>query len=270
MLRALLTLPRPLNCLITFASVLLGGWLAVPTLPPSLLLAACSAALLTGGGNALNDLCDLETDRINKPERPLPSGRVSPLLVRLEAIVLLILGLLAGFFLPPSAVAIAWIAVCGLILYNIRLKRVPLLGNFLVSLLGSLAFLYGGTAVQAPYPATIPAIFALFYHLGREILKDVEDTQGDPSGSTLALRWGKRNARMLATAIFSLLILITPLPVYLGFYGTPYLALVFLLNLLLVYILRTLWQHPARLPHLNQLLKIGMVLGLSAIFFDRL
>ena len=266
----LIALLRPLNCLITFASVLLGGWLAVPTLSPVLLIAACSAALLTGGGNVLNDVCDLETDRINKPERPLPSGRISPLLAHLEAIVLLILGLFAGFFLPPLAVAIALIAACSLILYNLRLKHVPLLGNLLVSLLASLAFLYGGTAVQAPYPATIPAIFALFYHLGREILKDVEDTLGDPSGSTLPLRWGKRNAQMLATAIFSLLILITPLPVYLGFYGTPYLALVFLLNLLLVYILRTLWRHPDRLPRMNQLLKIGMVLGLSAIFFDRL
>ena len=270
MLRALFELPRPLNALITFASVLLGGWLGAHNLPLPLLIAACSAALIAGGGNALNDLCDLEIDRINKPHRPLPSGRLSPRIARLEAFVLFGVGTASGLFLPGPAPFVALIATAGLVLYNRFLKRLPFLGNLTVSLLGGLAFLYGGFAVSAPLPALIPAGFALLYHLGREVLKDVEDLKGDPSGSTVPLRWGKRNALLVATAIFSLLIATTPLPVFLGLYGRAYLVLVLLLNLLLIYILRSVWQHPARLPHLNLLLKIGMVLGLSAIFFDRL
>lgn len=274
MLRAILQLSRPLNCLITFASVLLGGWLGIHALTEPLLLAAISAALIAGGGNTLNDLCGLAEDRINKPYRPLPSGQLSLPLARVETGILLFFGLSLSIFLPAPTPLIALVAIVGLILYNVYLKRVPLLGNTFVSALGGLAFLYGGAAAQALSAPLLIAAFAFLFHLGREILKDLEDSKGDRelSGTTIPLSWGESTARILITAIFILLILLTPLPVIIGGYGMPYLITVLLLDLLLIFVLIRLWQHrtPQTLGFLSHLLKAGMFLGLAAFFFDHL
>ena len=114
-LRAAAEVLRPANCAITFASVLLGGWLGPHAISPALLLAALSASLIMAGGNALNDLCDIEADRINKPGRPLPSGRLPVWAARLQAVVLAALGLALSLLLPHPAPSIAAIALVGLV-----------------------------------------------------------------------------------------------------------------------------------------------------------
>lgn len=266
---AIIELPRPINCLITFASVLLGGWLGIHRITEPLLLAALSAALITAGGNALNDLCGITEDRINKPHRPLPSGHLSPSIARIEMGIFLFAGILLAISLPTPAIAIALTAIASLIFYNIYLKRVPLIGNLAISALGGLAFLYGGAAVEnisAPY---LIAGFAFLFHLGRELLKDLEDSAGDRllSGGTVPISWGKNSARILITGIFTILIIATPLPALLGIYSLIYLSLIILLNFLLIFILIRLWQNNA-LGYLNKLLKAGMLLGLAAFLFN--
>ena len=265
---AAIELPRPINCLITFASVLLGGWMGIHRITEPLLFAALSAALITAGGNVLNDLCGITEDRINKPHRPLPSGRLSPSIARLEMGIFLLAGILLALPLPTSAIAIALTAIASLIFYNIYLKRVPLIGNLTISALGGLAFLYGGTAVKnisAPY---LIAGFAFLFHLGRELLKDLEDSVGDRqlSGGTVPISWGENIARILITGIFTILIIATPLPALLGVYSSIYLSLILLLNFLLIFVLIRLWQKDT-LGYLNKLLKAGMLLGLAAFLF---
>lgn len=273
-LLCLIEITRPINCMITFLSVLLGGWLGTLKLTNDLILAGVSASLITGGGNVLNDLCGLPEDRINKPQRPLPSNRLSKNTAIILTILLLVLGLSFAYSLPTPSFFIATLAVIGLLTYNLYLKRVPLLGNLVVSALGGLAFLFGGYAVHAPLPARWPALFAALFHLGREILKDYEDVLGDQAlkGSTIPLAWGPQTTKLLITSVFSTLILITPLPAIIDIYGNIYFALVFALNMLLIYVLVQLIKNQERqvLAHLNHLLKAGMLLGLAAFFFDRL
>ncbi|MDE3260313.1 MAG: geranylgeranylglycerol-phosphate geranylgeranyltransferase [Gemmatimonadota bacterium] len=268
-LRAMLQITRPQNCLITCASVLMGGWLGVHALPAPLWIAALSAAAVMAGGNALNDLWDLETDRVNHPHRPLPSNRLSPRAATIECIVLMVLGLSLSLFLPPEAIATAVVACGCLVAYNRRLKHIPLAGNLAVSLLCGLAFFYGGFAVGAPLPAAVPALFATIYHLGREILKDAQDIHGDSiaPGETLPLRWGPASSCRLAAGVYALLILLTPVPYILDLYGLPYLILVCLLDVLLVCFMFSVLRVPdtRRLRKVNRFLKVGMMLGLLAI-----
>lgn len=270
----LIEITRPINCAITFCSVLLGGWLGTLTLSHPLLLAAISATLITAGGNVLNDVCGLQEDRINKPLRPLPSGKISHTTAIVLTIFLLLCGLILGFLLPIPAPWIVLVAVFGLVLYNFWLKRVPLLGNLVVSALGGLAFIYGGFAAHAYPPARWPALFATLFHLGREILKDLEDIPGDQvlSGSTIPISWGRSTARVLITGIYATLMILTPLPALIDIYSNIYFALVCLLNLLLIYVLIRLFREdsPKTLTHLNLVLKAGMIMGLCAFFFDRL
>ena len=267
--RAGLQITRPQNCVITFASVLMGGWLGVHTLPAPLWIAALSAAAVMAGGNALNDLWDLETDRINHPHRPLPSGRLTPRAAGIECIGLFSFGLGLSIFLPHEAIATAACACGCLVVYNRRLKHVPLAGNVAVSLLCGLAFFYGGFAVRAPLPAAVPALFAAIYHLGREILKDAQDIPGDrrAPGGTLPMRWGPARSCRLAAGAFALVVLLTPVPYFLGLYGLPYLGLVALLDILLIGVMVSILRVPdtSRLRLINRFLKAGMVLGLLAI-----
>ena len=270
--RAALELPRPVNCLIAFAAVLLGGWLGSRDVAEALLLAALSAALIAGGGNAHNDLCGVAEDRLNKPHRPLPSGRLSPGFARVEMGILFFAGLLIACALPVSAFAIALVAIASLMVYNAYLKRVPLLGNVMVSALGGLAFLYGGAAVDALSAPWLVAGFAFLFHLGRELLKDLEDRAGDRRlpGRTAAIAWGERCTRVLITAIFALLIAATPWPALIGVYGPVYLGLIAALDVLLVFVLIRLWQRDVALGFLSKLLKAGMILGLAAFLFAKL
>ncbi len=265
---AAIELPRPVNCLITFASVLLGGWLGIHRITEPLIFAALSAALITAGGNALNDLCGITEDRINKPHRPLPSGLLSPSIARIEMGIFLLAGIFLALPLPMPALAIALTAVTSLIFYNIYLKRVPLIGNLIISALGGLAFLYGGAAVKVISAPYLIASFAFLFHLGRELLKDLEDSAGDRqlSGSTVPISWGENSARILITGIFTILIIAMLLPALLGIYSSIYLSLILLLNTLLIFVLIRLWQKDT-LGYLNKLLKAGMLLGLAAFLF---
>ncbi|MDE2997759.1 MAG: geranylgeranylglycerol-phosphate geranylgeranyltransferase [Gemmatimonadota bacterium] len=268
-LRAGFQITRPQNCLITLASVLMGGWLGVHALPVPLWIAAFSAAAVMAGANALNDLWDLETDRVNHPHRPLPSNRLSPRAAAVECVVLMALGLGLSLFLPPEAIATAVFACGCLVAYNRRLKHVPLAGNLAVSLLCGLAFFYGGFAAGAAVPAAVPALFATLYHLGREILKDAQDIPGDriAPGGTLPLSWGSASSCRLAAGVYGLLILLTPVPYIFGLYGLPYLILVSLLDVMLAWIMFSVLRFPDTqgLRQINRNLKAGMMLGLLAI-----
>ena len=271
---ALLEITRPQNCLISFLSVLLGGWLSVHALDGFLLLAACSATLMMAGGNVLNDLWDRTSDRVNHPERPLPSNRLSTRVARAEAITLLACGCLLALPLSPPAPGIAVLACALLIAYNGILKNIPLAGNLVISLLCGTAFLFGGFAVGNPVPALIPGIFATLFHFGREILKDLQDMEGDlqGAGSTLPIWAGHRAARAAVSSTYLLLIFITLYPFQAEIYGPIYLFLVFLLDFLLLSVVFEVWQSdsPGHLCRLSHRLKWGMLLGILSIFLDDL
>ena len=76
-LRALFDFARPINGLITALSVAVGGLCAQGPLTDAVLLAALSAVWINAAGNAFNDLIDVDIDLINRPQRPLPAGRIT-------------------------------------------------------------------------------------------------------------------------------------------------------------------------------------------------
>jgi len=268
---AYVELARPVNVLIVAGSVLVGA-LASGVFPAGLpvLLSCLVAALITAGANAVNDVYDLQIDRINKPRRPLPSGRLDRTQAIRLAIVLMVLAVglspSLGFwgFLIALAVAIL------LVTYSARLKRTPLWGNLTVALAAGLAFLYGGIAVGRPWPALIPAGLAFLFHLGREILKDAQDVAGDwaTGAGTLPTRVGVPLALKWAGLVFALLILTTPVPYLVGRYSLAYLVIVILgVDIPLVYVIVSSQrnQGPDHLGRLSLLLKMDMWVGLVAI-----
>ena len=272
---SLVALLRPFNLLVSAAGVLLGGFLVAGEaalggeLGRRLLVAAVSAMLIGGAANALNDLFDLAIDQINRPGRPLPSGRVRPGWAKGIWAVGSAVGVGLSVTLSAAHVAIALFSVGALYAYNAWLKRRGLMGNVLVALILGLALVYGGWAVGSPAPALVGAAFAFLTTLAREIVKDIEDAEGDAQASaqTLPLVYGLQTASNAAALVVALTLALVPLPFLVLGYSGLYLGGVLLASLLL---LRALGLLLTREPHeaasaASAALKGCMVLGLLAL-----
>ena len=234
----------------------------------------CPAALITAASNIINDYFDIEIDRVNKPERPLPSGIVSLRSALVLSLVLYGLGMACGAMINVTAFVISALSSVLLYVYSARLKRTVLFGNLTVSLATGMAFIYGGVAVGNIRNATVPAIFAFLMHFGREIIKDMEDVEGDRQDHaiTLPVRFGLMPARHLVTWILGLLILVTIVPYLMELYGIWYLLIVMAgVNTILLYSVVMVWARPdkAVFGRLSALLKSDMLVGLLAIYAGR-
>jgi geranylgeranylglycerol-phosphate geranylgeranyltransferase len=174
-----LALVRWRNAALAAAGVCAGAWWSGGAITGRVGLAALAAIALTAVANTTNDLADIEIDRVAHPERPLPSGAISPraamrvaIACSVAALALTVLVDLWLGMLTLSVVAIMW----G---YSARLKRHGIPGNVAVALLGSLPFLYGGWAVDERAKGVLLVMVAAPLHFAREIAKDLDDATAD-------------------------------------------------------------------------------------------
>ena len=271
-LKSYAELTRPVNALIAAASIFIGAFVTGGIEPLWNVMIAClSGMCIAGGGNAVNDYFDAEVDRINRPQRPLPSGRVSRIGTLIFSLILLAAGTLLGSILTWKTGLIALSSSVLLFLYSYKFKMIAVLGNGVVSLIAAMAFIYGGLSVGRFGPTLIPAWFAFLFHFGREIIKDVQDCAGDRviQAKTLPIRFGVETALIVATYIFILLILSTLVPALFRIYGMAYLIVVVLgVDIPLMHIIRSMWRDsgPANLHRLSLILKVEMLMGLLAIY----
>ena len=272
---AYLELARPLNGLIAFISAWLGGVFASRgntenLLDGRLLLVSIAALLLLSAGNAINDYCDYNIDRINRPQRPLPSGRIQRLHALIFAIVLMVLGIWLGTLVSRSAIAFAILVAVALMGYAFWLKRTPFVGNLVVSGLTGSTFIAGGIAIDSVQGTLVPATFAFLFTGAREIIKDIEDTKGDlkNSAKTLAIL-NPRLAVGTAVGFMALVILFSPLPYLFGWYSRSYLfAVVIGVDLVLIGLAIRLLRDTSResCASIQRWMKWDIFVGLGAIY----
>lgn len=265
-------LSRPLNVFITMLTILVAAFISPQFhLNYKLYLAILISGLMTAGANIINDIYDIEIDRINKPNRPLPSGKVT---VK-EAWIYFTLSysgaIVLSYFCGRAMFAIAFVIGLLLIVYSMRLKRTVLCGNLTVSLATAVAFIYGALAVEDWQSGIIPAVFAFLFHLGREIIKDMQDLEGDVQHQSITFpaRFGVRTSVLLVNFVFVLLIVLTFLPYIQNIYNDVYLWVVTLgVDLVLISVSLFLWFKNDRitLGRISHLLKLDMLVGLAAIY----
>ena len=272
-LKAVLTITRPVNVVITFVSVVIATIICLPTKIPELyvILAAFSAALTAASGNIINDIFDIEIDKINRPLRPLPSGKITVKEAYTLYFVLLILSISFSLIISYLAFIIVIISNLLLLLYAKYLKRIPLIGNITVAFLTGMVFIFGGVVVENPSAAIIPATFALLVNLIREIVKDMQDFEGDEKAGikTFPVKFGFQKSKFIILFISLALILYTLYPFITQIYRIEYFIVVMIIvNPILVYCLKILFQDHSlkNLNKISNLLKISMVFGLIAIF----
>ena len=226
--RGAVELTRPGNALaagvLTFIGAFVAGGLAAPT---STAFAVLATGFATGGGNAINDYFDREIDAINRPDRPIPRGAVTPRAALAFSLALFAAAVGLTLLFPPIAIAIAVVNLLALIAYTEVFKGLPGVGNALVAYLTGSTFLYGGAAVGGDL-ATVSVLFVLAAAatMAREIVKDVEDVAGDREEglNTLPIAVGERTALGVAAAFVATAMLTSPLPYLRGTFGSAYLV----------------------------------------------
>ncbi len=170
-----------------------------------------------------NDLYDVEVDRINQPNRPIPSGVVKVNQAKIFSIVLLILGLGASAGLGLITLGIAALfAVIGWS-YNFRGKQIGLIGNSLVALSLAIPYIFGSVSLGNYYInlGYILALTSFLAGMGREVLKGVADVEGDKvrNVKTVAVSHGANMAKQLAATFFILAVLTSSFPIIFGLLG---------------------------------------------------
>lgn len=210
---------------------------------------------ITAGGYIINDIQDIEIDRINKPERVIRNPGtwiwIYRFLFLFGSFITLYVSYKHGAWWYLAVYFVAWFSLYA---YSTRLKCIPLAGNLLVSLFSAAVVI----AVLAPFLSEISVIddsvqkqilrpfsfyflFAFLLSLIREIVKDMEDYQGDKSRScnTLAVSLGDEKAKVFV--LFFSVLFIAILIAWITFYWSEiplvfslYLATVALVPMLVV------------------------------------
>lgn len=270
---AIVEISRPVNVVITFITIVLAGIIcSVPkSLNKNIWLAAVSGMFVIAAGNIINDYFDVEIDRINKPERVLPAGKLSPNSALLLYVLFSVIALLLSAEINLSAFLIVVFACLMLFLYSYKLKKIILMGNLTVAFFTGLTFIFGGVAVGNWQAGIFPALFAFFVNLIREIVKDAEDVKGDKMAGVITFpqKYKTEKVIFILITLTVLLIVLTTFPFFLKIYNIEYFIMVMIVvNVLFVYFIREIRNNFSmqNLKRMSSLLKLNMILGLISIF----
>ena len=211
------------------------------------LIGLTMAAVLNAASNALNQIYDLEIDRINKPRRPLPSTRISLRDAWVFTLLCYVVALVLAWLVAPGGRhECFWIVVVATaitILYSVppfRTKRLGIWANVTIAIpRGVLLKVAGWSSVKTIVgvePWYIGAIFGLFL-LGASTTKDFADMEGDARGGcrTLPIIYGVRKAAWMISPSFVLPFLMISIGAFAGILTGNFLLLQMLAGVMTAY-----------------------------------
>lgn len=181
-LRLYLALMRYPVCCSAFLMAVVGYWLASHTFDFSNIrafFAAVAVGLALAFGNALNDILDLEADRINYPRRPLPSGAISPVEAWGVTAFFLAGSLLFGFLAGLWVFLFVLVELGGAILYDAWASKIPILGKSIVAVCCASTLSTGFFVTHRGELPLVPMLAAFFFILAREFIETISDDAGD-------------------------------------------------------------------------------------------
>ncbi len=210
----------------------------LPTLREALVGFSCGF-FISASALILNDYFDIESDKINMPNRPLPSGIVSKSEIIYLTIFTTIMGLFSALLLGTYVLVIGIIFWFIGFLYNWKLKRTGLMGNIMVASSVAITFIIGGITVGNPWNVTVWSfgLMAFLVDLGEEISADAMDLEGDKlqNSKSIAIIWGRKAALKLSSLLFGLVILVSFFPLLFGNLGKIYLLAMIIIDCNIIY-----------------------------------
>ena len=188
--------------------------------------------------STINDVYDIEIDKINQPKRPLPQGLVSIKLAISLSLILLFLGLVSSLFISFYNLAIAGLFSLLSWSYNVWGKKNGFIGNSMVALSMAIPFIFGGIITGNLSILTWSiSLLAFLSGMGREIIKTISDIEGDRSKGikSVSITLGPKNAARIASLFFFVAILISFIPIYFNLINFVYLPLLLITDMIFVY-----------------------------------
>ena len=251
-----------------------------------MLATVCIAA----AGNIINDIYDIEIDSINKPDKVIVGKKITENSAYYLFFIFNIIGVGLGFYISnqienPEFLGFFIVISALLYLYATFLKSIPVFGNVVVSALVAFSLIIVGLFDLFPainflnqeYQSFIFGIllnysfFAFYINLMREIVKDIEDIDGDKNGdlTTLPIILGRKRSSYVVFGMSVLAMFGTVYYIYIHLYNYTYAVVYFLLFILapLLYFSIKIWDASNKSDYtfLSKLLKIIMLFGMGSI-----
>ncbi|OYT43011.1 MAG: geranylgeranylglycerol-phosphate geranylgeranyltransferase [Candidatus Aenigmarchaeota archaeon ex4484_56] len=223
---------RPNICVLAWFAFLIGAFIiGLNIFSLIFILSSISVLMICAGGNIINDYFDYEIDKINKPKRPLPSGRIYLKNVLIFYLIVNIFALIVAYLVNIYFFTLVIVNILTAFIYSYKLKRMLLIGNIIDSYLASVCFvapilIYNSFTFIVNSPLFILGLIAFFGNFSREIIKDIEDVKGDKDlgAYTLPIAFGKDNAWLIAKILILIALILGVLPYYYDYVSVLYFA----------------------------------------------
>ena len=245
---------------------------------------------IAAGGYIINDIYDIETDKVNKPDKVIINKYITEKNALTLFIIFNVIGVGLGFYLSnvvgKSGFFVIFIIASALLyIYSSYLKQMPLVGNIVVSLVVSLSILLIGVfelspamtdnnrSIQIMFFKIILdyAIFAFMINLIRELVKDIEDIDGDHKAGmqTLPIVLGRERTNKIVF-VLSLIPLFSVVYYVISYLFKQQLVVGYFLVLViapLIYISIKLFsaEQKAQYKHISLVLKLVMLTGMVSL-----
>jgi geranylgeranylglycerol-phosphate geranylgeranyltransferase len=235
------------------------------------LLTATILICMTSAACAINDYWDLDKDRIDHPDRPLPSGHLSLQQAWWAAVILFGCALLAA--IPLGLYPFILVTVSTVLLWNYShlLTYSGIVGNVIVATIIAALIFLGSLVANRPFAMLYPIWFLFCYALAKEIIWDVHDAEGDRAQGivTVANQWGDRVAFLITWGLLGVLMGSIPVALRLLPMAHPLLFAVFSLVALLSLgtALARYQQQPSAIAYQRLVLweRLSVVFGVLAL-----
>ncbi len=275
--RAIWELTRGEHGLMYGAGVLIGILVGGGNFGITAVLGFFTAFFIQAGTFALNDYCDLETDIANyRLDRPLVRGALTKELAFGIACIATALGILSSVVLTMLHGGLTLFLVALLlaalgILYDIKIKELFAVGNLYIAFTMAVPFIYGGLiAGDIGEGLLILSFIALLAGLGREVMKDIADIEGDAIRDvrSIARVYGIEEAKKVVTASSSLAVGLSVVPFFLP--STPYylnpifIILVSGTDIIFAHTINELWKQHVNYEQLRKETLVAIAIGLLA------
>src|SRR5690554_4855837 len=270
---------RPVNLLIMAFAQLMTAHFLVEVTPEGqpilsdvqLYLLVLATVLIAASGYMINDYYDVKIDYVNKPEEVVVGKNIKRRMVMFLHTIFNVAGVGIGLFIDIKIGLINFVAAFLLWFYSNSLKRMPFVGNVVVALLTGLAIYVIGFYYQTSLLLVLTySIFAFFINLIREIIKDIEDRNGDRKHGSKTLPIvlgfrGTKNVIFLISLLFVLSIVVATYKLHneLLYYYFGGLSLLFFLFLYKIYMA----DRKAHFTQLSLLSKLLMLTGIISMGF---
>jgi geranylgeranylglycerol-phosphate geranylgeranyltransferase len=242
----------------------------------NLLLGAITGFTLTGAAMAVNDYYDFEIDKINEPNRPIPSGQVSLKTSLVTTAVLTLIGLSSALIISLFSLLFATVAWIIMVTYSTIGKRSGFPGNLLVSACVAAPFLFGSIVAINTITINILlfASMAFLSNTGREIAKGIVDIEGDSQHKikTLAIVFGRKKAALAAAIFLISAVCLSTTPLILNIISIWFIPFVLVTDVGLLWCSFSLLKNPERenARKIKKTVLFLFIFGLLAFIFGML